>query len=478
MGTGTQDPLTIWRPQPGPQTSLLTCPVFEVFYGGARGGGKTDGVLGEWIGHAGRYGEHASGIVVRRERTQLIDTIERSRQLFGPLGAKFTEHPPRWRFPDGARLLFAYLERDSDAEAYQGHSYTRVYPEEIGNFPRPEPVLKMMATLRSANNVPCRFRATGNPGGPGHQWVKARYVDPHPGGYRVIRDAASGLERVYIPAKVQDNPLLLASDPSYIARLQAAGNEALVKAWLDGDWSVITGAFFPEFSMARHVIRPFRIPEHWSRIRAGDWGSAKPFCILWAAVSDGSIEGIARGALVFYREWYGMEANQPNVGLKLDAQAVGGGIVDLETVDGKRETIADAVLDPAGFAQSGGPSIAEMMSKQGAHWRPADNKRVPQGGAIGGWDQIRYRLRNDLIVFFDTCVHTIRTLPALQHDQHKPEDVDTESEDHAPDTVRYLCMARPIVRDAPDMPKPRFPTDLTIKELIQRQRNKRLDMEA
>src|ERR1700675_1102104 len=101
-------PVVIWRPQPGPQTALLTCPVFEVLYGGARGGGKSDGMLGEWVGHAGKYGEDASGLIVRRERTQLYDLIERSRQLYTPLRAKFADNV--WRFPNKARLRFAYLE--------------------------------------------------------------------------------------------------------------------------------------------------------------------------------------------------------------------------------------------------------------------------------------------------------------------------------------------------------------------------------
>ena len=130
-------PIVIWQPQPGPQMALLTCPVFEVFFGGARGGGKSDGMLGDWVSHAGRYGEAASGLMVRRELTQLYDLIERSRQLYTPLRAKLSDNV--WRFPNGARLRFAYLERDADADAYQGHSYTRVYAEELGTFPNAAP---------------------------------------------------------------------------------------------------------------------------------------------------------------------------------------------------------------------------------------------------------------------------------------------------------------------------------------------------
>ena len=124
-----------WEPQPGPQTALLACPVFEVFFGGASGGGKTDGMLGEWASHADLHGKNAVGLMVRRERVQLLETIERSRQIYGPIGARYNDQDKMWRWPNGARLHFAYLERDADADAYQGHSYTRVYVEELGTFP-------------------------------------------------------------------------------------------------------------------------------------------------------------------------------------------------------------------------------------------------------------------------------------------------------------------------------------------------------
>lgn len=205
----------VWEPQPGPQTLLVRCPVFEVFYGGARGGGKTDGMLGEWLSHAAEHGENAIGLMVRRERTQLVETIERSKQIYGRLGATYNEQDKMWRFPDGARLRFAYLERDGDADAYQGHSYTRVYVEEIGTFPRAEPILKLMATLRSGASVPVGFRATGNPGGPGQNWVKARYIDHAPPLETTWQEFTNPFtkekvrrDRIFIPSRLSDNKFL------------------------------------------------------------------------------------------------------------------------------------------------------------------------------------------------------------------------------------------------------------------------------
>lgn len=476
--------ICVWRPRSKPQTAFISCPVFEIFFGGARGSLKTDGVLGDWIRHADLYGENAIGLMVRRNSVQLQETIERAKQIYTPLGFKFRESPQHLcRAPNGARLRFAYLERDSDAEEYQGHSYTRVYVEEIGNFPSQSPVMKLMATLRSAAGVPCGFRATGNPGGPGQHWVKARYIDPTPMGWKVIKSdyvnpfdgSKITRERIFIPGKITDHDLLGAQ---YIANLQMSGSPELVRAWLEGDWTVIAGAFFPEFSMERHVVRPFEIPAHWSRIRGMDWGSARPFSVGWYAVSDGSLKGIPRGCMVKYREWYGMRLNQYNVGLKLTAEEVARGIKALELDE---EKIADSVLDPAAFAQDGGPSIAERMGTTGVQFRPADNTRTARAGALGGWDQLRGRLKGNedgpLILFFSTCVNTIRTLPALQHDELRAEDLDTESEDHAADETRYACMSRPIVHDAPEKPEPKFPIQRTINELVAHRKSQRLRME-
>jgi len=413
--------------------------VFEVFYGGARGGGKTDGMLGEWLAHAGRHGKHAIGLMVRRRRTELVETIERSKALYAPLGATWHEQDKMWRMPNGARLRFAYLENDADADNYMGHNYTRVYIEEIGNFPSPKPVMKLMATLRSGAGVPVGFRATGNPGGPGHQWVKARYIDPVPGGWKIIKDSFKNpftgekaeRERVYIPSRLTDNAYL--NGPEYVATLQMSGSDTLVRAWLEGDWDIVDGAYFDCWSAERHVVRPFTPPEHWTRFRSFDWGSARPFSVGWWAVATEAFEAegklIPAGALVRYREWYG--AAEPNVGLKLTAEQVAEGIAQRDGGD----AISYSVADPAIFSQDGGPSIAERMWVAGKIlFRKADNRRVAAHGAMGGWDQMRARMIGEdgrpMIYCFSTCTDSIRTIPALQHDDSRPEDVDTDGEDH------------------------------------------------
>jgi hypothetical protein len=465
-----QQASVVWRPQPGPQTELLSCPpsIGEVLYGGARGGGKTDALLGDFVAHASRHGDNAIGLMLRRTLVQLTESIERSRALYTPLGARYNASEKMWTFSNGARLRFAYLESDSDADNYQGHSYSRLYIDEIGNFPSERPVKKLMATLRSGAGVPVRFIATANPGGVGHHWVKRRYIDPAPNGRQILVDPETGLKRVFIPSKVADNRYL---GPEYVERLKASGSEQLVRGWLNGDWSVIEGAFFGEWETARHVIEPFPIPEGWTLFRATDWGFAVPSATLWfAVVGDDTEHGgrtIPRGSLIAYREWYTC-SGQPNIGQRLTAEELGRGIRQRE----HGEKIVYGVLDPACWAESGGPSIAERLARVGVIFRRADNRRLGQVGHMGGWDQMRSRLKQGTLMFFDSCVHTIRTVPMLAHDPDRAEDLDTQQEDHAADACRYGCMSRPFITKPPAPPKPGPRVDergvwvITVDELL------------
>lgn len=487
----------IWSPQEGPQTALLQCPVFEVFYGGARGGGKTESSIGDWLQHANLYGENAIGIFVRRKFKQLAEVIARTKQLFPKLGAKYNEQKAEWLMPGGARLKFVYLERDSDAEEYQGHNYTRVYVEEVTNFPSPGPIDKLRATLRSGSGVPVGMRLTGNPGGPGHNWVKKRYIDPNPAGYEIVTESCPveidgevrevSLSRVFIPSKLGDNMLLLRNDPTYVLRLRQSGSEALVKAWLEGNWDIVDGAYFTELDEQVHG-RPADLIR-WAtpgtvRFRSFDWGSAKPFSVGWWAICDGTWpkeNPLPYGALFRYREWYG--ASGVNKGLGSTADLIAKQLLEMEA----GERIRYAVADPAIFIRNGGPSIAESMAK--CRWRRADNKRQP------GWEQVRQRLVGELTTIDGQvmpagtpmlysayeCEDFWRTMPTLQHDEKDPEDLDTDGEDHIADEVRYACMSRPWRPKLELPPKglsfPRTPGQMTFNQLIDKAKHHRLERE-
>lgn len=483
-----------WAPQAGPQKALVDCPFREIFFGGARGGGKTDGVLGKYAIKADRYGDGFNALFCRRELPMLDDAIERSKEIYGKIGAQWNDQKKTWFFPGGGRLRFRPLERVQDADKYQGQNVSDACIEEAGIYPDPKPIDRLFGILRSAKGVPTQLILTGNPGGAGQHWIKQRYIDQAPSGMKLlIRKLPNGKEHryVFIPSRIQDNKLLMANDPEYINNLYLVGSEQLVKAWLSGDWNAVEGAFFDCWDTASHVVRPFTPPEEWTRFRSMDWGSAKPFSVGWWAIASDDYETasgiIPRGSIVRYREWYGCKEGEPNTGLKLTAEEVGKGIQERESGD----KIAYGVLDPAAFSQDGGPSIYERMSKATDHkvtFRPADNKRVSQKGALGGWDQMRARMKGDgerpALFVFSTCKDFIRTVPLLQHDQDRPEDLDTESEDHVADEARYACMSRPYIREirkkepVKDLGfeadgKGLIRSNLTFAELLKRQEQRR-----
>ncbi len=449
----------------------------EILYGGAAGGGKSHLMRMAAV----TWCAEIPGLQVylfRRIRDDLVKN-----HMEGPSG--FREFLAGWeecgfvkivedeiRFWNGSKIYLCHCKDEKDRFKYQGAEIHVLLIDELTHFTD-----KIYRFLRNrvrmvGITLPKKYEGAfprilcgANPGGVGHQFVKTTFIDgSQPLKTYRASNSEGGMLRQYIPARLDDNPSMAMHDPGYEARLSGLGSESLVKAMRDGDWNIVEGAFFDNFSTERHVIRPFDIPEHWMKFRAGDWGSAKPFAFGWYAVAseDMIIPGayIPRGALVKYREWYGVAHDSdgkfiPNQGLKMSADKVG---AEVREKDGG-DLIAYGVLDPAAFSQDGGPSIAERMmvgigSRKGAMFRPADNKRVTQRGAMGGWDQLRARLDGDedgrpMLFFFSTCTHSIRTIPALQHDEDRPEDLDTDAEDHAADETRYACMSRPWTRPEP-----------------------------
>jgi hypothetical protein len=378
---------------------------------------------------------------------------------------------------------------------YQGHEYSWIGFDEIGNWHNLNAYNKLKACLRgtSAQVTHRRIRCTANPGGPGHHAVKNYFIDHNPSGFELTK-TPEGTTRMFIPAKVSDNVILMQADPGYVSRLREVGSAELVRAWLEGDWNVITGAYFPEFSTTQHVIDPVPLPPYLLKYMAGDWGSASPFSFHWYAVSDGTIEipnndilssyptrVIPKGAVIVYREWYGALRGMVNTGLRWPASRVAEGIKTRTPIN---EKISFRVLDPSAFKQDGGPSHAETMARAGVFFRPADNTR------LAGWNAVRERLTGldadpdvnsgvgiPMLYIFNTCIHLIRTLPALQHDTKNPEDCDTTAEDHAPDDLRYACMGRPWTRPKP-MPEPEPPKTLqevTLNDLFEDRQNVRVN---
>lgn len=407
-----------------------------MLFGGARGGGKTSGVLGKYGIKASRS-KYCNAVFFRKELPQADDLIEEAREIYGKLGAKWRDQKKLFEFPTGSRVRFRPLENDSDAEKYQGQNITDAAVEEAGNYESSSPIDKLFGALRSKAGEPIQLILTANPGGIGQSWIKQRYIDPAPAGMRILnRKLPNGkIHRyMYIPSRVQDNRQLLLKDPDYINRLHLVGSPELVRAWLEGDWSVIEGAFFSEFNLQKHVIAPFTIPQHWTRYMGFDWGYHSPFCVVWAAISSGKDDAgneiklpdgrhIPKGAVVFYREW---------TDRKLSNEQIAKGI--LERCD--KEKIHLAVADPAIFNTMGAESIGDQLAAAGVVFGRADNTR------LDGWSQVRRRLIPDpaMVYFFSSCRYLIESIPALPIDKKKPEDLDTQGDDHGADAVRYVVM--------------------------------------
>jgi len=351
------------------------------------------------------------------------------------------------RFWNGSKIFLCHCEDEKDVYKYQGTEFHVLLIDELTHFTENQ-YRYLRSRVRMTNiALPLELEGTfpkiivgTNPGGTGHIWVKEAFIDASPP-YEVHQAPMKegGFLRQFIPATLDDNPSLAGT--GYEGALQGLGSETLVQALRYGRWDICEGAYFPEFKRDKHVVLPYQIPNTWTRFTSMDWGSARPFCVLWFAIADGEYGDLPRGALVVYREWYG---GDKNIGLKMTSEAVARGIAVRQSI-GENALIKYNRVDPSMFKEDGGPSHAEKMYRAtGIKLTPGDNQR------ISGWDTVRARLVGEdekpMLYFFNTCKHLIRTLPYLQHDSSKIEDLDTDMEDHAADALRYGCMSRPYLR--------------------------------
>jgi hypothetical protein len=435
----------IWSPQPGPQAMLIDCPLPLIGYGGARGGGKTDGVLGKFAVLQDMYGAQFNAIFFRKELPQADDLIERAKQIYLPLEAHWQDQKKQFTFKNGGRLRFRPLANEDDAEKVQGQNLSHAAIEEAGNYADPAPIFRILGALRGKCNP--QLILTFNPGGVGHGWLKELFVKPAPRGRKVLtKELPNGqtFEYIYIPSRIQDNQILLQQDPNYINRLHLVGSPELVRAWLEGDFDIHEGSFFPEFG-AKHIIPPFTIPSHWPRYLGYDWGYLSPFAAIWGAVSSGKDDAgddvpYPKNSIVVYREMTGKGISNTEQAARIAAASVGENII--------------ATADPSIFNNQGGPTIADQFHQVFAKYkfpqfRHADNDRIT------GWQQIRQRLAATppLLYITSSCQYLLETLPALAIDKKRAEDANSKGDDHACDALRYLCKERLVESTWHEPPK-------------------------
>lgn len=399
-----------WKPQSGKQTEALRFRVFELLYGGARGGGKTAAGIA-WLSIDIEHSKYRA-LVIRKNSDDLKDWVDKAKALYMPMGATVTGQSPEFRFPWGAVIRTGHLSDDKAYEKYQGQEFCRVLIEELTQIPTEDRYLKLISSCRSSiPELKARIFATTNPGGLGHAWVKKRFVDVIKP-MQVYTDPVTGRGRVFIPATVDDNPILKEADPNYITFLNGLPT-ALRKAWRDGNWDVFAGQYFTEWDNTKHVCAPFKIPLSWFKFRSIDISGHSGYtsCHWYAINNDGRV--------FVYREYYATgkdydEHSQTIYKLSLDE-------------DGVQEDYRYTVIDNSANAKAGfSETPAEIYNRNGVvglQWSSKDR--------VAGWTQVHHYLKWDekgypLLQIFSTCVNIIREIPLAQHDETHPEDISTK----------------------------------------------------
>lgn len=362
-------------------------------------------------------------LIVRRTYPELINNhINILRQMTAGI-AKYNDKDKVLKFTRGSTINFQYCSNDADLDRMQGVEYDVIFLDEATQLSEFQ-MKSIYACLRGTNDFPKRMYYTCNPGGQGHQYIKRIFIDD------VYQDGENPEDYTFIQSLVTDNKALMEAQPDYIRQLEALPPK-LREAWLYGRWDVYEGQFFEEFSdrpehyidrQWTHVIEPFDPKPHWKIYRSFDWGYAKPFSCGWWAIDD---DGVAYRIL----ELYGC-TQTPNEGVKWTPYRVFSEIHRIETehrwLQGKRIT---GIADPAIWDAETGESIADVAGKHQVLFTPGDHKRLP------GWLQVHYRMAFDeqgfpMMYVFKNCKAFIRTMPLLMYDEHKPEDLDTDGEDH------------------------------------------------
>lgn len=426
----------IWKPHKGSQFDFLTCPLYEVLLEGTRGGGKTDALLMSYYKYVGRgFGENWRGIIFRLTYPQLADLIAKSKKWFLPTQtATFNSTENFWEFKTGEKLYFRYGDKEDDYWNYHGHEYPFIGFEELTNWRKSNFYEAMLSCCRSSHpNMPRMIRATTNPYGRGYIWVKERF------GLGEKERKILGVgekKRVAIHSDIRENTTLLTNDPSYLDMLKSIKDINRRKAWLEGSWDINFGAFFDGvFDKQKHIIKPFVIPNTWKIWRSMDWGYAAPYAVYWFAKDND-------GCVYVWRELYG-KGEKDGEGSKENAQTVAKKIKKIEQHDERNgyeysANPADASIFANGTRQYGiNESIERLFRAEGVKWVPAWNAK---GSRVNGWQLIIKLLSENKLKIFDICDNIIRTLPILPPDADNPEDIDTDTEDHALDSLRYGLM--------------------------------------
>jgi hypothetical protein len=439
-------------PASRPQYEFHQSGAKEVFYGGAAGGGKTITMLVEglrWVAFSSYR-----AIFFRRTYVELSQVVELSQEIFPAYGGQWVESKMMWRFPSGARYYLAYLEKDGDKLRYQGKAFHYIAFDELTQWPT-EGGYKYLFTRNrpfrpdpTGFTIPCFMRAGSNPGGPGHGWVKKRFIDnsvPYDG--RMIRSANGRFyERVYIPATLDDNQILLKSGGGdYETSIMSVADESLRKALRYGDWNIAAGAIFEELRANVHRVRRGGKGPFTAVTVAADWAYAGEAVALWIETDTGL--GSAPKSRV-YREWCTTQTH-PSV------WAAGVVARSTDPVSGE-VVVRRVVLDSAAWAtpQDGGPSPAEQMLSvfQKAGIALVKAQKGPHSIANGivllhSYFWFSPRAKEPLLVIDENCPKLWEQVSTIQRGDieknQDPEKPAPHQRDDRFDALRYWAQDRP-----------------------------------
>lgn len=491
----------VWEPIPNSsQAYAIVSRADHTLMHGARGPGKTLTQLMRFRSRVGLgYGSYWKGIIFDREFKNLSDLVAQSSRFFPKFedGCRFqksaTEY--KWVWPTGEELLFRHVKKLADYDSFHGHEYPFIGWNELTKQPTSELYDRFMSVNRCSfipekhtpqrmsggrsvydtkdglplPRVPLEVFSTTNPNGPGHNWVKRKFIDVARNGEMVKNvvtyfDNLAGKEVEVVRTQVAifgsffENPYL---DPQYRAGLIEAcnNNPTLKAAWIDGRWDVSSGGAIDDLWDSRvHIVDRFTIPENWIVDRSFDWGSTHPFGVIWWAeangeevtLKDGTKWCPARGSLIAIEEDYGTETPDSNKGLKLSAPDIADRIILKEKILKESGWVKKQIQPgPAdnqirNVTESDVETIESKMKSKGIIWTKSDKS---SGSRIIGLQLMRDRLQaavkkeGPAIYFTRNCRFCIDILPHLPRDSEKPDDVDTEAEDHLWDTTRYRVLS-------------------------------------